>query len=281
MNAPAQATSSGLRQRAVTAALLAPLAVALVLFVPNPWFALALGLLCAFGLVEWARLIGWRSIALQWLVGAAGAALMVGIWYGGDRTLRGALVVGACWWPFAGLWLAHYSFGEALRKRWLSLKTIAGLLSVVPAWSAAVLLHADEPQGRQWVMFTVVLVWCADVFAYFAGRAFGRTKIAPRISPGKTRAGVFGALSAATVYAAVAGSALGQRGTGLVLLVALSLVTVAFSIVGDLFESLIKRHSKVKDSGTVFPGHGGVFDRLDSLFAALPVFVAGKLLLGL
>ena len=93
MNAPAQATSSGLRQRAVTAALLAPLAVALVLFVPNPWFALALGVLCAFGLVEWARLIGWRSVALQWLVGAVGAALMAGIWYGGDRTLRGALVV--------------------------------------------------------------------------------------------------------------------------------------------------------------------------------------------
>ena len=106
-----------------------------------------------------------------------------------QRLASGALVVGACWWPFAGLWLAHYSFGEALRKRYLSLKTIAGLLSVVPAWSAAVLLHADEPQGRQWVMFTVVLVWCADVFAYFAGRAFGRTKIAPRISPGKTRAG--------------------------------------------------------------------------------------------
>jgi phosphatidate cytidylyltransferase len=272
---------SGLKQRAVTAALLAPLAVVLVLFVPSPWFALALGLLCAFGLVEWARLIGWRSVALQALVGAIGAALMGAIWLGGEDALRIALLVGACWWPLAGLWLGHYSFGEALRKRNLTLKTIAGLLSVVPAWSAAVLLHADEPQGRRWVMFTVVLVWCADVFAYFAGRAFGRTKIAPRISPGKTRAGVVGALSAAAVYAAAAGIALDQRGTALALLVALALVTVAFSIVGDLFESLIKRHSKVKDSGTVFPGHGGVFDRLDSLFAALPVFVAGKLLLGL
>jgi phosphatidate cytidylyltransferase len=281
VNAPAKPPASGLVQRAVTAAVLAPLAVLLVLFVPNPWFALALGLLCAFGLVEWARLVGWRTVGYQVAVGAIGALLMAATWYGGDRALRGALVVGACWWPLAGLWLANYSFAERLRKRSLSLKTIAGLLSVVPAWSAAVLLHAGEPQGRNWVMFTLVLVWCADVFAYFAGRAWGRTKIAPRISPGKTRAGVFGALSATTVYAAAAGTALGQRGTGLVLLIALSLVTVAFSIVGDLFESLIKRHSQVKDSGSVFPGHGGVFDRLDSLFAALPVFVAGNLLLGL
>jgi len=249
--------------------------------VPNPWFALWLCLLCSFAIVEWARLVGWRALSLQLAVGAVGAALMAAVWFGGDRALRTALAVGVCWWPLAGLWLANYSFGEKLRKRYLTLKTLAGLLSVVPAWSAAVLLHADESQGRRWVMFALVLVWCADVFAYFAGRAFGRTKIAPRISPGKTRAGVFGALSAATVFAAVAGTVLGLRGTGLLLLLALSLVTVMFSIVGDLFESLIKRHSKVKDSGAVFPGHGGVFDRLDSLFAALPVFVAGKMLLGI
>jgi phosphatidate cytidylyltransferase len=271
----AQAPSSGLKQRAVTAAFLAPIAVALVLFVPNPWFALALGLICAFGIVEWARLVGWRTLALQAAVGALAGAAMAAIWLGGDGALRAALFVGACWWPLASLWLGHYSFGETLRRRNLTLKTMAGLLSVVPAWSAAVLLHGSGPQGPRWVLFAVVLVWCADVFAYFAGRAFGRTKIAPRISPGKTRAGVVGALVAAAVFA------LGARGAALGLLVALALVTVAFSIVGDLFESLIKRHSKVKDSGSVFPGHGGVFDRLDSLFAALPVFVAGKILLGL
>ncbi|HET6223681.1 MAG TPA: phosphatidate cytidylyltransferase, partial [Dongiaceae bacterium] len=104
---------------------------------------------------------------------------------------------------------------------------------------------------------------------------------APKISPGKTTAGVYGALIGCAGYAALGGWLLNLRGPALWALVGLALITVVFSIVGDLFESLIKRHSNAKDSGALFPGHGGVFDRLDSIFAALPVFTAGKLLLGI
>lgn len=272
---------SGLRQRAITAAVLAPFAVALVLWLPQPWFALALGTICTLALGEWARLVGVSGLARQGAFALLNAAVMTALWLlREDGALRTALFVGACWWPLAGLWLGHYSFGEALRRRNALLKLFAGSLAVVPAWSAAVLLHDGSERGPWWLLSVVVLVWVADIFAYFTGRRFGRTKIAPRISPGKTRAGVYGALSASAAYAAAVGSAFGLRGVPLLMMIGLSLVTVAFSIIGDLFESLMKRHSNMKDSGAVFPGHGGVFDRLDSLFAALPVFVAGKLLLG-
>lgn len=273
---------SGLRQRAITAIVLLPLAVALVLWLPEPWFALVLTMICSLALAEWARLVGIAGLAQQVAFALLNASIMLALWLlRDDGALRTAVFVGACWWPLAALWLGHYSFGEAVRQRNSLLKLFAGSLAVVPAWSAAVLLHDSSTRGPWWLLFVFALVWCADIFAYFTGRKFGRTKIAPRISPGKTHAGVYGALASSTAFAAIAGAALGLRGLPLLLLLGLSIVTVAFSIVGDLFESLIKRHSNKKDSGSVFPGHGGVFDRLDSLFAALPVFVTGKLLLGL
>ena len=126
-----------------------------------------------------------------------------------------------------------------------------------------------------------MLGWSADTFAYLAGMRWGRRKLAPSISPGKTWAGVYGGLAATAVVAAIGGWLLGVQDLRLPALVALALLCVCFSVVGDLFESLIKRHASVKDSGTLFPGHGGLFDRLDSVFAALPVWAAGRALLGL
>jgi phosphatidate cytidylyltransferase len=272
----------GLKQRVATALLLAPFAVALVLLPDTAGFALMIAAVFAFGLGEWSRLIGLRGVAPRAVLVLANITLMAALWE--TRALDSldwALVAGALWWPLAALWLRHFQFAAGARRRNATLKAAAGTLIVVPAWAAAVELHALPGQGPWWVLFVLVLIWCADVAAYFAGRRYGRTKLAPHISPGKTRAGVYGALAGSAVYACVAGMLLGHQSTGLLLLVALSLVTVAFSIVGDLFESLIKRHSNCKDSGNVLPGHGGVFDRLDSLFAALPVFAAGKLVLGL
>jgi phosphatidate cytidylyltransferase len=126
-----------------------------------------------------------------------------------------------------------------------------------------------------------LIVWASDIGAYFSGRSFGKRKLAPQISPGKTWAGAYGALVAGLLVALVGGWLLDVRGIELVALGLLALFTVAVSIVGDLIESLMKRHAQVKDSGTIFPGHGGLMDRLDSVFAALPVFAAGLLLLGL
>lgn len=271
-----------LKQRVLTALFLAPLAVCAVLFLSTELWALFLAVLCATGLLEWSRLIGLRLV--YWRLGlvAINLALMALIWqHRAHDALEIALVCGAAWWLVAPMWLRHYSFAQAPRKRFLTLKAVAGTLAVVPAWAAAVLLHRIPDVGPYWVLFVIMLIWCADTGAYFAGKRYGHTKLAPSISPGKTIAGVYGALIACAGFAVVAGLLLEHSGIGLATLVVLSLVTVVFSIVGDLFESLIKRHSGAKDSGALFPGHGGVFDRLDSLFAALPVFAAGKLLAGL
>jgi phosphatidate cytidylyltransferase len=146
---------------------------------------------------------------------------------------------------------------------------------VIPAALALAILEPSE------VLAVLVLVWIADTAAYFVGRAFGRHKLAPSISPGKTWAGVYGALACSAVIG-LAGGWIAHAPPGLLAgVIVLALVTVVFSIVGDLFESLIKRHAGVKDSGALFPGHGGLFDRMDSIVAALPVFVLGKALLGL
>lgn len=274
--------ADSLRLRVITALVLAPLAIAGVLLLSTPGLALGLGLVCLLGVLEWTRLIGLRGSLAPLLLVATAAIAMVAIWLAREQqSLLWATWVGVAWWPLAALWLGNYAFCEAPHARNLALKSIAGLLVVVPAWTAAVALHGQADRGHGWMLFVVLLVWCADVCAYFAGRHYGRAKLAPRISPGKTRAGVYGALLGSAAFAAAGGAVLGARGEVLALVVALALVTVAVSIVGDLYESLIKRHSQVKDSGAVFPGHGGVFDRFDSLFAALPVFAAGKLLLGI
>ena len=151
----------------------------------------------------------------------------------------------------------------------------------MPAWLALIMLHAEPARGHAWALFVLLLIWMADTAAYFTGKRYGTTKLSPRISPNKTRAGAWGALVGGAVLAVVAGWLLDVRGVALVALVGLALLTVVASIVGDLVESLLKRQANVKDSGTLFPGHGGLLDRLDSLFAAIPVFVAGKALLDL
>jgi len=149
---------------------------------------------------------------------------------------------------------------------------------LVPAWASLVVIHGVDPQGPRLLLFLMVLIWVADSFAYFAGRRWGRTKLAPVISPGKTREGVYGALAGAVLC-----------GGGLVwlmpqgnplLLILFCLLIVLVSVVGDLFESLMKRQAGVKDSGSLLPGHGGMLDRIDSLTAAAPLFLLGLLLLG-
>ena len=127
----------------------------------------------------------------------------------------------------------------------------------------------------------LMLVSVADTAAYFTGSRYGKVKLCPQISPNKTIAGVYGALASGAILSAIGGWLLHLRGLAWVALIALALIAVIASIVGDLFESLIKRQAGVKDSGTLFPGHGGMFDRLDGMFAALPVFALGKALLDL
>ena len=160
------------------------------------------------------------------------------------------------------------------------LLALIGLFALVPAWLALSILHGMVDSGPWQVMFLLVLVWSADSGAYVAGRKFGAHKLALRISPGKTWEGVLGGMLFAVVPAVLAGL-YWYEGTGpLAVFLVVCLFTVAFSIVGDLLESLLKRQAHVKDSGRLLPGHGGILDRIDSLTAAAPVYVAGMVVSG-
>ena len=279
------AEMSSLQQRILTALVLAPIAIAGVLLLPSFYFAVALALVFAFGLWEWSRLIGLRQRRFRSLLVLAnlGAMLLLAWLYDGhSRDLLPLVLLGVGWWLVALVWLRSSGFGGEATLRNLEIKWLVGSLVTLPAWAAAWVLHDQAPLGPWWTLYLVMLVWVGDIGAYFFGRRVGQVKLAPTISPGKTREGLYGELLASVVFSIAAGLwLLDSDRQAIAALVGLSLVTVIFSVVGDLFESLIKRQSATKDSGSLFPGHGGMLDRLDSMFAALPIFVAGHHWLGL
>ncbi|MBF0255582.1 MAG: phosphatidate cytidylyltransferase [Gammaproteobacteria bacterium] len=271
-----------LKQRIITALILAPAAIWLVLFASTQVLGVALGLVVLLGALEWARLAGYSEplgralflIALTLLMVAAEA-------WRRDQGGQWIYLAASLWWlGVLGLLLRRRqgNLGEAQGKSPLAL--LAGVLVLLPAWLAMVELHQRQPAGPGLLLFVLLMIWLADIGAYFAGRRFGKTKLAPAISPGKTLEGVYGAMFSLLL----SGLALYLWGVlpqlGLLPLLLLCLLVGLFSIVGDLFESLLKRRRGVKDSGKLLPGHGGVLDRIDSLTAALPLFLFGLNLLG-
>jgi len=271
-----------LTQRLVTALLLIPLALAVMLLPPTWLFGGILGLVFLIADWEWTRLCGLRGAIPRLLWLAAMLALLVLMVYLQPRawTWTLGIALGVAWWLASLWWLARYSFAASPTPENRLLKLILGLFVFVPAWLALVALHGQE-RGL-WVLLAVVVVWVADTGAYICGRLFGKRKLAPRISPGKTWAGVYGALVLGALACVLGGWLLDLRHPHQMLrMLVLGLATVAAAVLGDLIESLLKRQAETKDSGTLFPGHGGMLDRLDSVFAALPVFFIGKLLLGL
>lgn len=276
-----------LKQRVITAIVLAPLIIALIFLTRAAMFAALLGLVFLLGMWEWTRMAGVRSRLQRGLL-LLGYLILFALFWNVCKSPWWWLPVlaGLVWWLLALAWLTHHRFGSEPTLGHAALKLLAGAMVVVPAWCAVVVMHGDMAiphtgHGHWWVVFFACIVFAADIGAFTAGRRWGRIKLAPAISPGKTREGVYGALVCSGIVGLVGGVLLKVPTDRLPAIVALALLTVLFSIIGDLFESLIKRHAGVKDSGALFPGHGGVFDRMDSIVAALPVFVLGKFLLGL
>ncbi|MES9871768.1 MAG: phosphatidate cytidylyltransferase, partial [Candidatus Sedimenticola sp. 6PFRAG7] len=158
-------------------------------------------------------------------------------------------------------------------------KSLLGVFVLVPAWAALVMIHGYGEKGPMLLLFSLTLTWVADSGAYFAGRRWGRVKLAPAISPGKTREGVYGALAGSVLWGLLLAWYAPELGP-LPILVIFCLLVCVISVIGDLFESLLKRQAGIKDSGNLLPGHGGVLDRIDSMTAVAPVFAFGLLLLG-
>ena len=268
-----------LRTRILTAAVLIPAVLAALFLLPPRGWGIVTLLVIAFAASEWSRLVDLPvplRIAFMAITLFVGLALLFMPASAFARGWPAPTVMVACgiatafWIAVAPPWVA---------SRWPTRAAlpmaVVGFVVLIGAWMALVELQARSP----WlVLAAMAIVWIADTAAYFTGRAFGRHKLAPQVSPGKTWEGVYGAWVAVAIYAAAlvplaahAGFREPVTGVAIALWIAFAVVVVAISVVGDLFESLLKRHAGVKDSGALLPGHGGVLDRTDALLAAMPV----------
>jgi phosphatidate cytidylyltransferase len=266
--------------RVITALAILPVVLAMLFIAPDRAWALFALALVLVGCWEWSRFCGLPGKAA--MVGyLAASGLAAGAFYLAWERAPHALfaqlaaaafaVAAAFWMLVVPPWLAR----KARPGPWAC--AVAGWVVLLPTWAALVVLHDRSP----WLLLaTALLVWIADISAYFAGRRFGRVKLAPAISPGKTREGVVGALLGVLAYgiALVAASAALPlsmprvfEGPAAIVAIAAMVALTFVSVLGDLFESWMKRGAGLKDSSGLLPGHGGVLDRIDALTSTLPV----------
>ncbi|MBT8086653.1 MAG: phosphatidate cytidylyltransferase [Gammaproteobacteria bacterium] len=259
-----------LRTRVITS-VVSLLIIGVVVFVlPRQLAELVIGLVILAGAWEWCGLIELKSSASRIVYVALIAALCAVPYVVAPETAEATLKIAVVWWFAAFLWAFFYPTPIPPIVRW-----ICGALLLVPLYVALVMLFR---LGPAYLLFALLIVWAADAGAYFVGKRFGRVKLAPRISPGKTWEGAIGGLTVVVLLALITAYWSDLRAA---VLLPFCLAVAALSIVGDLTVSMFKRTAGVKDSGTLFPGHGGVLDRIDSIAAAAPLFALGLHWLGL
>ncbi|MGL4602013.1 MAG: phosphatidate cytidylyltransferase [Plesiomonas sp.] len=281
-----------LKQRIITALILVPLVIAGLFKLSPDYFAVLSLALCMLAAWEWALLAGFErkptrvAIAVicgmglgasLWAIPVQDASLLLD-----NLFVRSALVIAPVWWLLAlGMVLCY----PASARWWHNakrLKVLFGLLTLVPFFWGLIVLRmyaysVDSTFGAVWILYVLFLIWGADSGAYFSGKRFGKHKLAPKVSPGKTWEGVIGGLATSALIAVIFDHYSPLQASTHSLIIS-SIIAVAVSVLGDLTESMFKREAGVKDSGQIMPGHGGVLDRIDSLTAAIPVFACLLLL---
>jgi len=270
-----------LKQRFFTAVALVVPFLAVLFLGSLTHFALLAGVVVSLAAWEWAGLSAVTKPALRLSFVFMVAAIALGLaWLihqpDSSQYLRTVLVVAVFWWGLALLWVQGYP-SSALIWGSSPVRLLMGLFILVPAWLALMFLRA-QPHGAWLVLMVVFTVAAADIGAYFTGRAIGKTKLAKNVSPGKSWEGVLGGMFSVLVLGIIAKVTI-LHGSWWSLIVVL-IPTALVSVLGDLVESMVKRHQGVKDSGHLLPGHGGFMDRIDGLVAAAPVFALSVLASG-
>lgn len=266
-----------LKYRILTALILVPLVLAILFFTPPLGFCLALSVLTLGAAWEWSNLMGLQKISHRiFYLAVVFVALFNSLYIQTFIILSTAFV----WWLFAAVLVIAYPRYHRAWSQGVLVRGAMGLFVLIPSWAALSYIRSQN-EGIYAILFLFFLIWGADTAAYFSGKLFGKTKLAPAVSPGKSREGLYGALIYSVFFTLIilwitqAPTSIWIGG------VILAVITVLFSVLGDLFESMLKRQIGIKDSGRLLPGHGGLLDRIDSLTAAAPTFAFGALLLGM
>ena len=273
-----------LKQRILTACVLAATFLAVLFFLPAGLFLAFVALIVLLGAWEWSNLSGITGMAgrLAYLLLQAAALLLAALYVGivglgtpieptlaqsVDDRFSHLLLAGCTWWAVALLWVQGYPSSSLLWGR-RSLRALMGFFVLVPAWIGFSYVRLQD-NGAWLVLMIVAVVAAADIGGYFVGKRFGKRKLAPAVSPGKTWEGFLGGIGANILFALALWLA---TENALLAVLALVVPTSLVSVLGDLLESMVKRERGIKDSSALLPGHGGVLDRVDSLTAAAPVF---------
>ena len=258
-----------LLKRILTASIVAPIAVFGILVLTQTSFAVAVALILIISSWEYCNLIQIKHLAGKALY--ALLILLVTYFLSNAFSNLTILYAAAIWWLIALVWVVIFPKGSRLLRKNLLVKLVNGLFIFVPMAIALMALHLLDPML---VLFLLILIWAADIGAYFAGKLFGKTKLCPSVSPGKTLEGVFGGAALAQVVAIlyVYVSTQAPLLSDFLIFSFIALVISLVSVLGDLFESVLKRIAEVKDSGNILPGHGGILDRIDSLTSSAPIF---------
>jgi phosphatidate cytidylyltransferase len=277
-----------LKQRIITALILAPLALFGVLYLPLLSFQIMIALVMGLGAWEWSSMSGMTRTFTK----GAYAALVVTIcmtltfllptdliWYQGqlNSLYTYILTIAAIWWVVSLAMIIAYPSYSSVWYTSKILRGIFGILTLIPTWVALVSLRTnlydiDPYYGASLILYVLGIVWAADIGAFFVGVKFGKHKLRPEVSPGKTIEGLMGGVFASSAIIAFAALHYQVDPSRIWLHIAVGAITVGVSALGDLNESMFKRCAGIKDSGKLLPGHGGVMDRIDSLTAAFPVF---------
>lgn len=285
-----------LKQRIITALVLAPAAIAAIFYLPVIYFAGLLMAIIAIGAWEWARFMGLTNTLQRLGYVVITGVLISLIWYllpidqawltisGLQHETTSLLWLSVVWWAFAAFLMLFYPKSSAFWAKNKFIIALFGWLTLVPTWLAFMVLRTnnyalDEFQGAQLLMYLFMLVWSADVGAYFVGKSIGKHKLMPNVSPGKTIEGFLGGVVCAAILTVIVGFSLNWSATEFTTALLVTLLITTVSVLGDLTESMFKRQAGVKDSGTILPGHGGILDRIDSLTATAPVFALCYVLL--
>lgn len=269
--------------RILTAIPLATLLIWIILYQPTKIFDYLLTIVTFIAGYEWARLSGVQMMLLRVLYAIAIAVVPWVVFMQFSAYSDWVIYAAVIWWFSITYYLkqARPKLIDSGQVMPVQIEKLVIAFIVIPATFIAMHLIQNMPplynmtDGRWFLMYALALVWVADIGAYFSGKKFGKQKLAPHISPGKTREGLYGAVVATSIYTLIASYLFSMEREPAVFLLLLSITLTFISVSGDLYLSFLKREVGLKDSGNILPGHGGILDRIDSVLAAMPVFVVG------